>query len=936
MPAVDIPFPNVHPRVGLRVKTIDPSEALVRPADTFRPAAYGVLVYWPRAYAGWLKVEAEADTGTTVSRFSPQPPDLQAVLDKHNAGRLAMSQEVLTQKWVFENAFLVGSVVAPAGIRLTFRVDTNHEAFVRFVADVDADEKPVELTVLYFDGSADAPDDQPVRLLLQPATPVPAAKALLGVDLGNTSTTAALLDPFARDGRGLATPTRLIPMLTTRLVHGYRGGVVGTTDPNGSPITSELKFDLFRTFVPPGTAVPTNRLFPDLANYTDDRPNAVDYAAGELARSSAAAARSVVIGAKRMASIRPLPPVAGNAGRYPTHKVSAPHRVVYDPPRPDEPVPAERPAVMEVDTRAPLELLACRVFQHFREAVRGWPAKVALTYPTTYSRAEYLALRRAVQLGWLRMQAAGQGSGYGDLPADAELARRVRQLQRVAREKPGLDSQADDPVVHLLIDEASAAAFFHLYRRIFEQINGGLNGFRYLYEHGLTMLLYDCGGGTTDIALVRAEVTGDEGRTLRITVLRRSGVRTFGGDDITRQVCRLVKAKIAQVVAAHRRRTPVDPPRLPTRPPTDDRAWLKLADDLEKFIQDTAAADRQDELVPTRFDSGQTPEEDRRAAALALWRTGEQMKHDLSADEPSPKLPKEQRDRFVRGEARLPVWTWTRDLNALTKAILPAAVEDEVRLKRKLDEITVSRTEVDALIYRPVMRSIANCNRLIQSVLEGADGPAREVQWVVASGNAVRYPLLPRLLKERLAVAFLDAPDREPDGRETDLGTRRFTFDPDNAKDATAKGAVLALAAMEGQAQQIDPQFDSDLHNLLPFNVGYHDLRVNAVKVLYAEHTRYDALKARKPEVIPLPDVSKAGPAANRIILMRQFPGDEGFHNFLAFEFPGGIQGAKLEIRYDDENPFEFVVTDERGTEGVPTDLTAGDTYAAPAQRGDI
>jgi molecular chaperone DnaK (HSP70) len=67
--------------------------------------------------------------------------------------------------------------------------------------------------------------------------------------------------------------------------------------------------------------------------------------------------------------------------------------------------------------------------------------------------------------------------------------------------------------------------------------------FRYLYPNGMHMLLYDCGGGTTDLALVRVEARG--AGEVDIRVLGRAGHRQFGGDFITLQVFRLLKAKLA-------------------------------------------------------------------------------------------------------------------------------------------------------------------------------------------------------------------------------------------------------------------------------------------------------------------------------------------------------------------------------------------------------
>ena len=108
------------------------------------------------------------------------------------------------------------------------------------------------------------------------------------------------------------------------------------------------------------------------------------------------------------------------------------------------------------------------------------------------------------------------------------------------------------------------------------------------------------------------------------------------------------------------------------------------------------------------------------------------------------------------------------------------------------------------------------------------------------------------------------------------------------------------------------------------------------VKVLFEEHALYRTLREREPVRIPLAEVPKEGVAIRNFTLMRQFPGDPGFHTFLAFEFPEGAQGTFLTVAYDDAYEFEFRVLDEKGNEGIATDLTAGDIYRAPAQRGDI
>lgn len=915
-PPVDIPFPGIHPRVGEQVLTVDPGVYPIRPSDGFPATSYAALVFWPRSTGNWLTVQAELDTG---GRFNGTPKDLIDALQRHKVEHTALAQEVANEEWVTGHFFLVGSVPVGSAVRLRFGVDTNSKKFIDGVQDPPADGLPVSISIAYFDAAAPQADGQTVRLILHPVTPVRASRALMALDVGNTSTSAALLDPWERDGdpRPL---THRIPMLGARPVPG-RGGSIGFADPKAAPIPSELRLTQFRTWYPAGTELPNTRVFPDLLLFPDDDlPNAVDYIAGELARAAGVSARSVLMGAKRMAASRPKPKDPRNpSGQtdFPTHPVTAGHRLIPEPSGDTTDLPN---ATIQVDVRGPLELLAARLFQHFREARKEWPLKVALTYPTTYSRYELQSLRRAVQKGWLRMQALRQQPGR-DMPgSDRELNEVGRQLQAVVSGPMDLDTQSRDPVIQLLLDEASAAAFFFLHRKIFEEIDGGLAAFRYLYEHGLNMLLYDCGGGTTDIALVKAVVEADV-RTLRITVLRRSGVRTFGGDDITRQVFRLLKAKLQYAISLDRKNPNIPtPPIVPVKPPADATGWKALAGELEKFIADMAAIDPQDKIVPTKSPHGQLPTEERRKNAQYLWMWSEITKHKISRER-GPTGPGSA--TYVPGEERL-----ANDLcrQFLAPDVYPSDPAQQAQLNRKLDAVSVNHIEIDALVYEPIMRSIANCNKLIADVFESklaADEMPEEVHWVVASGNGVRYPAIQQALRKQLAVPFLDDPTR-------------FTFDPDNAKDATAKGAVLALAAMEAQAEQIDPKFDSDLADRLPFDVGFRDLRVGMVKVLFEEHKRYVDLKTREAVKIPLADLSQKGVPPRRFVLLRRFPGDPGFTNFLAFEFPDGIQGPHLSVLYDDESEFEFRVADGAGNEGAAVDLTAGDTYQAPAQRGDI
>ena len=262
-------------------------------------------------------------------------------------------------------------------------------------------------------------------------------------------------------------------------------------------------------------------------------------------------------------------------------------------------------------------------------------------------------------------------------------------------------------------------------------------------------------------------------------------------------------------------------------------------------------------------------------------------------------------------------------MNRLSAALLKGLNDVQAQqLIGQLEKITVERCEVDALIGESVQKSIRNCNNLIRDRLtNGKPDDEQEVHWVVVSGNASLYPLIQESLRKQLHVPFID------DGR--------FTLDEKNLKHAVAKGAVLALSTISAMGT-VRIEFDSELSNCLPFDVGYKDLRNNAYPILYREHTRYDTLA---PKPIPIMSIRGANHAGGRklenFVLERRFPGDDDFQPYLAFHFADGIQGD-LEAAYVPQTR-EFTVRDTLANfPGAAREVTDANIYRSPAQRGDL
>jgi hypothetical protein len=523
-----------------------------------------------------------------------------------------------------------------------------------------------------------------------------------------------------------------------------------------------------------------------------------------------------------------------------------------------------------------------------------------------------------VQLAWHRLRYESQAN----VATDVE-----RRLKRI---DDGAVSERDEGIC-LLLDEATAAAFFFLYRKIFES-DGGLPRFRYVHPHGPNLLLYDCGGGTTDIALVRAFVHPDRPQELTVRVLDRSGLRDFGGDNITEAVFRILKAQLALAVAG-RDPSVETPPAFPPKP---------QAAALNDYL--TRNDDAFDAAVPTQFGS-KRPEADidrNKPRTMALWGWAESIKADLSRrDGEDPRLAKDW--------APLSLRQLVGELIGVTYA------GDEVLEFIDQQGRQIQRWMVDALVRPAIEKSIKKCNKLIAKPRPSAPPPLAEpgagagaededeaeavpipaeddpeleegvldVHWVVAAGNASRYPLVMELLRERLDVSF-----------KGDAHRKFEPLDGENLKHAVAKGAVLAFKAMN-EAQNIHVRFPDNLTNRLPYRLGFKDDHWAHHAPLFRENAPYVRMREKVFEAVPKVDEAGRAHPPSTIHIDRRWPGDDAYEGHLQFDFAGGIKGP-VALRFNAaRQDFELV---EQGSNRVvqPSETDEGQLYVPPMQRGDL
>lgn len=512
----------------------------------------------------------------------------------------------------------------------------------------------------------------------------------------------------------------------------------------------------------------------------------------------------------------------------------------------------------------PAEVFISRMLQGFFYHRQSIPEPIVVTCPTTFSDAEVNRLRRTVARAFHRVLGKSAASFKPD------------QIERQV------------PVV---IDEASAAAFYFVYRD-FISGPGRMPAFRYLYPQGMHMLLYDCGGGTTDLALVRLEAADDE--HLKISVLGRAGHRTFGGDFITEQVFRLLKMKLAAL------RQEIDTPPPPA----------KLREFLDKY---RVAIDR---AIPTTYDVRQIQNQAaiaRRNTTLALWQVAERLKVRLSAPGVQAVTPEFSEQDF---------------LNQVWRAVNP---KEPVFPEEAMAELKLQRREVDALVDPEILRTIEYANDLIEMCL-GSLQPERtpgggsaaaagreipEVHWVYLVGNASRYPRIREMLLEEghgLRVRYLK--------------DRLARVSPEDFKNSVAKGAIVAMK-LRTMAMGMTVSWDQQLMRRLPFDVVHVTLGKAGDRVLHAAGLLYQDLLPKTIDIKPDPVTGR--PVVREVVLHRRWPGERRAEPYIIFRFPEAVEGPHL-VAYDadeeSDTAHRFICYPKR--EGGVEDKVVGDPFEAP------
>ena len=409
-------------------------------------------------------------------------------------------------------------------------------------------------------------------------------------------------------------------------------------------------------------------------------------------------------------------------------------------------------------------------------------------------------------------------------------------------------------------DEATAAAVYYVWREVGADPVCAMNGLmarcrKDRHDRSYqNILLYDLGGGTTDIALIQllyeelpifgkdAE-RGNGGRYFRITprLLGTTGHRYIGGDLITLWLFRLIKSKLADklltIITEKNLEAPMESPLSPVLLNLPETLIESEGDEdsLPRYspgallewtsnpMQQTREYNNLNEsiidlLVPTRFvdDSNKT------SNFFTLWEMVEEVKKTLGTkvendilDDTDDEWPEEteldsgQLFNFVQNTN-----SWLTDTGSI--------VQDDLRLN-------VTQKELTQIAKDPIKQSLSLAVSLSKARLLTQDYRDR-IDRLILSGQSCNMQCVQIVANEVF---------RESDG-VFDYDPANVRFDRDSAKTSVSLGACIGRYL---ESVRIDP-FNEKTKQMLRDGYDQVELVIENLFTYLSCRLAYDSLVA--------------------------------------------------------------------------------------------
>jgi hypothetical protein len=463
--------------------------------------------------------------------------------------------------------------------------------------------------------------------------------------------------------------------------------------------------------------------------------------------------------------------------------------------------------------------------------------------------------------------------------------------------------------IDMSFDEATAGALYYVWRELFQDLFAGIDGFlarsrvrQRQSQHQVTgqsrqvdfyyqnILLYDLGGGTTDIALLEIGLEEIEGLLppsqrnggryfiIRPKILGLTGREDFGGDNVTLAVFRILKSKLASTAAQLLSDKLKTEGRRNEYPPTVQEAleafelgqqqskkdifteWFAEVGDknyakkvaISEAVEGIPAKKRDlpdliEALVTTRFESN--PES--QSHFFGLWQEAERIKKVLST------LPVGYQD------IQLP-----DTVTASPAKLLPAIAHLNLEIgEMELGNISVTASEMERLVRKDIKLTFEKARNLcVTGNKESGYTTEHLIDRLVLAGSGSHLRLVrEEMPREVLSQSFtfqkggkdynLSAPFK-PDGYNLE-------FTPEDAKLAVVRGASLPRYF---KTTRIPPQ-DAQMTRLLTEGVNFLDFDVDNLRnympftLIYAVGNTTDTLFESGAQML---EISRTAQAAIR------------------------------------------------------------------------